>query len=86
MTEYTVNVKSEKPAAIDATSSAFVVYQRRNFQLSKDEDGKDIWQYEERELSKLEYAELRAKELEEELTQTQLALTEIYESEVVNNG
>lgn len=83
MTEYTVNVSYEKPAAIDATSSAFVVYQRRNFQLSKDEDGKDIWQYEERELSKLEYAELRAKELEEEVTQTQLALTEIYESGVI---
>lgn len=83
MTEYTVNVNYEKPAAIDATSSAFVVYQRRNFQLAKDEEGKDIWQYEERELSKLEYAELRAKKLEEELTQTQLALTEIYESAVV---
>lgn len=40
----------------------------------------EFWQYDERKLTKDEYNALRAELLETELTNTQLALTELYES------
>ena len=83
--------QSEKPLELDTTSSKFFVYQRKNIQrvtATNDltEDTYEYWQYEERKLTKDEYARMREAELEEELTQTQLALAELYESMVVENG
>ena len=75
----------QKPAGFDTTSSDFVVYQRRNIQKFE-EFGTVQYIFEERTLTKAEYAELRAAELEEELTQTQLAMVEMYESLVIDNG
>ena len=71
---------SDEPAEFDATSSKFYVYQRRNAQLVTlhDELTGDYqqWQYEERKMTHGEYEKM----LEDELTQTQLALTELYEN------
>lgn len=68
-----------KPAEFETESSAYVVYQRRN--ITQGEYG--FWNYEERTMTKAEYSQMREAELEEELTQTQLALAELYESMVV---
>ena len=85
MTEYHEAASFYKPEEFDTTSSAVVVYQRRNIQLVND-FGKQYWLYEEREMTKDEYSRIREAELEDELTQTQLALAELYESMVVQNG
>ena len=75
---------SDEPAEFDATSSKFYVYQRRNAQLVTlhDELTGDYqqWQYEERKMTHEEYYKMRNAQLEDELTQTQLALTELYEN------
>lgn len=73
-----------KPAELDTTSSKVYVYQRRNVQRVTVEDSEfgttnEFWQYEERKLTREEWANMRAAALEEELTQAQLALVEIYE-------
>ena len=80
--------QEEKPSELDTTSSNYFVYERRNIRRvtsTYEMTGYtcEYWEYEERKLTKEEYATRRANELEEELTQTQLALTEIYESMVV---
>lgn len=68
-----------KPAEFDTTSSAVFVYQRRNIEritVENEFDGtSELWQYDERKMSHGEYEQL----LENELTQTQLALVELYE-------
>ena len=72
------------PAEFDTTSSAYYVYQRRNVQrvTTTDFDGNsyEYWQYDERKLTHAEYNALRADLLEQELTNTQLALVDLYES------
>ena len=83
--------QGKKPLELDTTSSEFFVYQRKNIQRVTATDDLtqntyEYWEYEERKLTKDEYARMCEAELEDELTQTQLALTEIYESLVVNNG
>ena len=76
--------QAEMPLELDTTSSDFFVYQRRNIErmIAEDLDGKiyEFWQYEERKLTKEEYAAIHVAELEDELTQTQLALIELYEA------
>ena len=61
--------QSEQPQEFDTTTSAFVVYQRRNIRKEKVRDANgvesDIWQYEERELTVDEYAIIRAEEQKE---------------------
>lgn len=73
-----------EPAELDTTSSKVYVYQRRNVQRVTVGDEmfgtNEFWQYEERKLTREEWANMRAAALEEELTQTQLALVEMYES------
>lgn len=68
-----------KPSDFDTTSSLNFVYQRRNVQRVSVEDEfsgtRECWQYDERKMSHGEYEKL----LEDELLQTQLALTELYE-------
>lgn len=55
--------QSEQPQEFDTTTSAFVVYQRRNIRKEKVRDANgvesDIWQYEERELTREEYTMAR---------------------------
>ena len=73
-----------KPAEFDTTSSAYYVYQRRNVQrvtvTDFDDKSYECWQYDERKLTKDEYNALRAELLKTELTNTQLALVDLYES------
>ena len=73
-----------KPAELDTEISRVYVYQRRNIERVTIEDEEfgtnEFWQYEERKLTREEWANMRAAELEEELTQTQLALVELYET------
>ena len=79
---------NDKPAPLDTTSSAYFVYQRRNIQLvtfTYDDKTFEAWAYEERKLTKDEYSRMREAELEDELTQTQLALAELYEG-MIQNG
>lgn len=83
MTEWQLVYGSQKhkPSELDTASSNFFVYQRRNIERVSlnDEHGQyEMWQYEERKLTKDEYAEM----LEDELTATQLALTELYERQL----
>lgn len=58
--------QATRPAEIDTTSSAVVVYQRRNIEriTVKNSDGTtaELWQYEEREMSHEEYVDLRIKQ------------------------
>lgn len=79
-----------KPSEFDSTSSAYYVYQRRNVQrvTTTDFDGNsyEYWQYEERKLTHAEYNALRADLLEQELTNTQLALVDLYENLLGGNS
>ena len=86
MTEWELVQGSQetKPAELDTEISRVYVYQRRNIErvtVEVPEFGgtSEFWQYEERKLTREEWANMRAAELEEELTQTQLALVELYE-------
>ncbi len=84
MTEWQTVFGSQehKPSELDTASSSFFVYQRRNIQrvtfTDEMQGTSEMWQYEERKLTKDEYAEM----LEDELTATQLALTELYERQL----
>ena len=75
--------QEEKPSALDTSSSNFFVYQRKNIERVTVTDEMssgtyEMWQYDERKLTKDEYAKM----VEEELTATQLALTELYERQL----
>ena len=86
MTEWQMVQGSQetKPAELDTEISRVYVYQRRNIERVTAEDEEfgtnEFWQYEERKLTREEWANMRAAELEAELTQTQLALVELYET------
>ena len=88
MTDWQIVHGSNKPAEFDSTSSSAFVYQRRNAQLKTETDSNgnsyDCWQYEERKLSFEEFYKLKAELLETELTNTQLALAELYEGVILN--
>ena len=55
--------QAARPAGLDTTTSAVVVYQRKNIEriTVKNIDGTttELWQYEEREMTREEYVELR---------------------------
>ena len=80
---YTAHGLTE-PDEFDATSSKFFVYQRRNARLVtlQNEFGGEsqVWQYEERKLTHGEFYKLQIAQLEDENTNLQLALTELYEN------
>lgn len=63
----------ERPGEIDTTTSAVVVYQRKNIQRVTVEDPADgsteLWQYEEREMSRDEYIEMRLEQDRADLKQ-----------------
>ena len=74
-----ISYSDVEPAAVDSSISEKFVYLRRNIQkVTVDEFGYpyEMWQYEERKLTKDEY---RISQLEDENTNLQLALTELYE-------
>lgn len=55
--------QSEKPAEFDMTTSAVVVYQRKNIErvTVENTDGTttELWQYDEREMTREEYVDLQ---------------------------
>ena len=57
-----------EPTEFDTTTSAVVVYQRKNIEriTVTDTDGTtgELWQYDERELTPAEYAVIRAEEID----------------------
>ena len=79
MTDWQIVHGNFQPAEFDSTLSENTVYQRRNIQFISNDNGA-FWQYEERKLSHEEYYKLRTARLEDELTQTQLALADLYET------
>jgi hypothetical protein len=76
-----------KPAEFDTTSSPTTVYQRRNVQRVTVSNGdgttSELWEYAERTMTHEEFAallaQMDAERLENELTDVQMALTELYE-------
>lgn len=60
--------QEQKPAEFDTASSEFYIYQRRNVQRVKvkntDETESELWEYEERKLTRDEYS--LARELSEQ--------------------
>ena len=78
--------QEDKPTELDTTSSESYIYQRRNVKrvTAEGELGTyEQWQYEERKLTRDEYNAIRAELLETELTNTQLALVELYERKMI---
>ena len=63
----------ERPQEWDTTTSAVVVYQRKNIEriTVEDMDGKtaELWQHDEREMSYDEYAVIRAEAQQEQIDQ-----------------
>ena len=63
----------ERPQEWDTTTSAVVVYQRKNIEriTVEDMDGKtaELWQYDERGMSRDEYAVIRAEAQQEQIDQ-----------------
>ena len=84
MTEWKLVQGSQetKPAEFDTSSSAVYVYQRRNIKTVTNNEGSQLWEYEERKLTKEEYPAVLAEQnsrLSEEITNLQLAICELYE-------
>ena len=55
--------QADQPAEFDTTTSAVIVYQRRNIErltlINADGRTTELWQYEEREMSHAEYTDLK---------------------------
>ena len=81
MTEWQIVYSGQTsiPAEFDTTSSKFYVYQRRNIRRVM-EKNISFWQYEERKLTREEYLKLQVDQLQDETTNLQLAITELYEN------
>ena len=88
--------QQEKPKEWDTTTSATVVYQRRNIERKtvKDMNGQtaEFWEYEEREMSREEYSVLIAGVQQEKISQVDetaiaglMAVTDLYE-ELLSKG
>lgn len=63
-----------KPAEFDTTSSSEVVYQRRNIEQIEVENPMDdtktkLWKYDEREMTRKEYEEVRVESQQEQIDQ-----------------
>ena len=87
----------EKPSEFDITTSSVVVFQRRNIkQVTVDNsDGTTatLWEYEEREMSREEYAVVHVNQLQQEVNaqkeqtlNTQMALVDMYEMMIGYTG
>lgn len=82
--------QAEKPQEFDTATSAVVVYQRRNIKriTVQNTDGQEteLWEYDERELTREEYARIRVEAQQEQIEQIDetsttglLAVTDLYE-------
>lgn len=87
---YYASSSTVKPSLVDETSSKKVTYIRRNIVEGTDDNGNTIYSYEECKLSKADYekyikeekeneSQQKIAELEESITQLQVALVEVYE-------
>lgn len=81
-------VQGSEAQAKDIIISADTVYVHSDIKKvqKKDEKDPDVWEYHEIQYGKDEYIEIIAeknKELEKQVTDTQLALTELYEMKEV---
>ena len=63
--------QTEKPTEFETETSSVFVYQRRNIERVN-----DLWEYEERKMNRDEYREILK---ENEITQLQLAVCELFE-------
>ncbi len=65
--------QAEHPEEFDLTTSGVVVYQRQHIEriTVDNEDGSttELWQYDEREMSREEYNNLRASDMETQIAQ-----------------
>ena len=78
MWQFFISYDSKKPLELEAIGDSF--FQRRKiergFEIDEDtEERRDFWQFEQRQLSSEDYAALQ----NDEITQLQLAITELYE-------
>ena len=71
-----------EPSEFDSSTSKFYVYQRRNIEkfTSADDENPDFWRYEELKIPRAVFDAHRIKNLEDENTQLQLAIVELYEA------
>lgn len=73
--------QSEKPAEFDATTSAVVVYQRKNIEriTVTNDDGSttELWQYDERKMTREEYTELRAETMQAQIAANSEAIDDL---------
>ena len=64
MASWTERTALERPAELDTTASQFMVYERRNIRQVEQEDMEGnkslVWSFQERVLTKAEYAELHS--------------------------
>ncbi len=84
--------QEQKPQEFDTTSSAVVVYQRKNIERVTVEDKvsgetTEIWQYDERELSREEYSIIIAEIQQAQIKEANdtditilMAITDLYEA------
>jgi len=82
----------EKPQEFDTTSSAVIVYQRKNIERVTVEDKvsgetTEVWQYDERELSREEYSIIIAEIQQAQIKEANdtditilMAITDLYEA------
>ena len=70
----------ERPAEVDTTSSASTVYQRRNVERITVENGDgtttELWQYDEREMTREEYFILSAQKAQATMADIEAAICE----------
>lgn len=88
--------QAEKPAEFDTTTSEVVVYQRRNIERvtvkNTDNTETELWEYEERELTREEYTVVRVAEQQRQIDEANetalaglMATTDLYE-ELIAKG
>lgn len=79
--------QAARPEEFDTTSSAVTVYQRRNIEriTVENADGSvtELWQYEERQMSREEYLTILSNAIlnaERTITNLEIAMCELYEA------
>lgn len=79
-----IGSQSERPAEIDVTSSAFVVYERKDIQRYEEKDDEENviykgWKYKERQVPKEQWSIETAASNKKNLDAIMLGLTDLYE-------
>ena len=83
MWQFLISYETKKPLELESCGDSF--FQRRNiergFEIDEDTgERRDFWQFEQRQLSSKEYETLKLELQNDEITQLQIAITELYES------